>query len=94
MSASELFLALTDEDGDPLYIKSDVLAIWEKTEKTTIGSMLEPNLRTVKDPKQARGLISQSSGQWAVANSFEEILAEIDRVELVNANANDTRDRD
>ena len=81
MAGSDQFLKLRDEDGDPLYIRSDVQAIWEKTEKNTIGSMLEPNLRTVQDPKQARGILTQSSGQWAVANSFEEILAEIDRVD-------------
>lgn len=79
MSESEKFLRFTDEDGDPLYVKSDLIAIFTKSEKATIGSMLDANIRTVKS-NERRGIVSQSTGQWAINDSYEEIMAEIDRV--------------
>jgi hypothetical protein len=73
------FLKFTDEDGDPIYCKNDIIGIFTKCEKTTIGNMLTENLRTVK-ANECRGIISQSTGQWSVRETYEEILAEIDRV--------------
>lgn len=78
MADSDKFLKLTDEDGDPLYIKSDVQAIWTKSETHKIQSMFG-DVRESKGPA-SRGILTQSSGQWGVSNTYEEILAEIDRV--------------
>jgi len=79
MAGSDQFLKFTDKDGDLLYVKNDLLAIFTKAERTTVGSMLEPVVRTVKTD-ESREIVSATTGQWSVSNSYEEILAEVDRV--------------
>ena len=78
MAGSDQFLKLRDQDGDDLYVLNDLMAIWTKADKTSIGSMLEPQVRVAKS-NECRGVVSRTTGEWAVANSYEEILAEIDR---------------
>lgn len=71
------FLKLTDKDGDPLYIKNDVIAIYTSTERTTISSMHDPSLRVTKQEPEIRTVVSQSSGGWPVTDTYEEILKRI-----------------
>lgn len=71
------FLNLTDPDGDPVYIKNDVIAIYTSTERVTVGSMHEPALRTSKRGQGLRTVVSQSSGGWTVRETYDEILDKI-----------------
>jgi hypothetical protein len=70
-------IKLTDKDGDPIYIKNDVVAIYTGSEKVSISSFhqAEP-VRTAKSG-ECRGVVSASSGGWFVRESYEEILAKI-----------------
>jgi hypothetical protein len=69
-------LQFTDEEGDLIYVKNDIIGIFSKAERTTMADMLG-TVRTVKEGPSLRGIISQSTGQWAVRETYEEILAKI-----------------
>jgi len=70
-------LKFTDEDGDPIYMPNDIIGIFTKADKTQVNSFFEQPLRTAK-ANEFRGILSQSTGQWSVRESYEEILAKID----------------
>lgn len=70
-------LKFTDEDGDPIYMPNDIIGIFTKADKVTVNSYFEQPLRTVK-ANVLRGIISQSTGQWTVKETYEEILTKID----------------
>lgn len=70
-------LKFTDEDGDPIYCPNDIIGIFTKADKATLHSYFEEPLRTAK-ANECRGIISQSTGQWSVRETYEEILAKID----------------
>lgn len=81
------FLKFTDEEGDPIYVKNDVIGIYTKTERVTVTSYMEGALRSAKTGPEVRGIISQSTGQWAVRETYNEILDEIDRVTACESSA-------
>lgn len=74
------FLLLHDADGDPIYIKNDVLAVFTHAETETIGSMLQSDLVTVRKGPVLRVVLSKSTGRWEVLDSYEEILDQIEAV--------------
>lgn len=70
------YLKFHDADGDPIYVKNDILAIFTHAETDTIGSMLEPVMVVRKEPT-VRVILSKSTGRWEVMESYEEILTAI-----------------
>jgi hypothetical protein len=73
------FLKFHDEDGDPIYVKNDIIGIFTKVDTESIGSMLNGELRKVRT-NESRAIISQSTGRWEVRESYEEILDQIEAV--------------
>jgi hypothetical protein len=73
------YLKFHDKDGDPLYVKNDILAIFTHAETDTIGSMLGPVMTVRKEPV-VRVILSQSTGRWEVIDSYEDILDQIEAV--------------
>jgi hypothetical protein len=74
------FLKFHDADGDPIYVKNDILAVFTHAESETIGSMLQAELRTVRRGPVLRVILSQSTGRWEVTDSYEDILDQIEAV--------------
>lgn len=74
------FLRFHDADGDPVYIKNDVLAVFTHAETETIGSMLQADLMKVRKGPVLRVILSKSTGRWEVIDSYEEILDQIEAV--------------
>lgn len=70
------FITLTDKDGDLIYIRPDVVAIYTVADKETVSSMFESPLRVIK-ANERRGIICRQTGQWEVKESYEEILTKL-----------------
>ena len=75
------YLKFHDADGDPIYVKNDILAVYTQVEKDTISSCLGPVGQVAKTSEPLRVVISQDHGQWEVTESYEEILDQISEAE-------------
>lgn len=73
------FLQFRDEDGDPIYVNNDIVAIYSEVDKTEIRSFMGVE-RHATTGDVMRVVISRSSGRWQVSDSFEDILDQIDAV--------------
>ena len=75
------FLKFTDADGDPIYIRNDVMAIYSSTERAAISSMFSPKPLLTASGPEVRTVVSQSSGGWHVRETYEEILKAIEEAD-------------
>jgi hypothetical protein len=73
---SKTYLHFTDEDGNPVIVPNDIVAIFTRADKTEYRSF-HGHVAAVASADEVRVIRTQSGGQFEVVESTEEILARI-----------------